>query len=188
MKGKLDNRGFTLVEMMVAIAVTAIASVAASTILVAGIRYSSIVYRQARITQELVAFDRMLELAADHAAGVAAYYRDDGGNVVSLEGEATNPGSLWIVFKRDDGKYQIFYFDSQKKICHSIADTEPEEGNLTALADHMTPLTEHCEEWTVTYNGSSREFIIEMKLTDGQVTEEMKNYWVLSEKAEAESV
>lgn len=185
MECRYDNRGFTLIELMVSIAITAIASVAASTILIAGIRYSALVYRQARLEQELVAIDRMLELAVEDAENVQGYHREEENEIKEItNGAIKNPDDLWLVFPKSDGKCQIFYFDKKDRICHSISQERPDEDALDAQTDRMTPLTEHCAEWTIKYDSGRKAFTIEMKLEDGQVTEDMKSYWVLSEKAD----
>ena len=67
MKIKHNNKGFTLVELVVSMAVFAIATVAISSILVAAIRYSGLSFREEANLREVMTIERVLEASLKDA-------------------------------------------------------------------------------------------------------------------------
>lgn len=67
MKIKYNNKGFTLVELVVSMAVFAIATVAISSILVCAIRYSGLSFKEEANLREVITIERVLEAAVKDA-------------------------------------------------------------------------------------------------------------------------
>ena len=74
---KRQNGGYTLVEMMVSIAVFAIASLAISSIVVCAIRYSGLSYREEALLRETMTFERVLDAALENASEMKAYHLEN---------------------------------------------------------------------------------------------------------------
>lgn len=72
MKIKHNNKGFTLVELVVSMAVFAIATVAISSILVAAIRYSGLSFREEANLREVMTIERVLEASLKDAKKIEA--------------------------------------------------------------------------------------------------------------------
>lgn len=72
MKIKHNNKGFTLVELVVSMAVFAIATVAISSILVAAIRYSGLSFREEANLREVMTVERVLEASLKDAKKIEA--------------------------------------------------------------------------------------------------------------------
>lgn len=182
MRCRQDNRGFTLVEMMVSIAITAIASVAASTMLVAGIRYTGMIYREVKLQQELIALDRMMELAIGDAVTIKGFCQATAADTPTAMGVELedNPEKLWLFFEggnEPDSVSHLFYFTKDGEVSHGLCSTIPEADALPSSG--LTPLTEDSENYKVKYDASTGVFTIDLTLQNQKVTKSMKGYWVL---------
>lgn len=79
MNFKYNHKGFTLVELVVSMAVFAIATVAISSILVCAIRYSGLSFREEANLREVMTIERVLEASLKDAKEINALvpYREE---------------------------------------------------------------------------------------------------------------
>ncbi len=131
-----NNKGFVLIEMLVAIAMFMIIIVSITSLSVSAIRNQKMVLANQEISgQASYAFEyisRALRMAQ----------KDSAGNCVSVNGNYTNPlGSSSVRFLNHSGKCQEFYLDGggELKEKKSTDATQGGFGTGTALmSDHIT--------------------------------------------------
>lgn len=190
MNFKHNHKGFTLVELVVSMAVFAIATVAISSILVCAIRYSGLSFREEANLREVMTVERVLEAALKDATKIEALIpQEEDGNKqwVNLGDEKDLKLTNGIVLLRFSQKsntkvYEILYKKetdgSPIKLWYRIGDTPltevpyNEEGIETF---GMTLLSEKIKDLEIIYTNKTLDYKMTVK---NQATEHnLHRYW-----------
>ena len=133
MRLKLNNRGFTLVELITATAILSIVGLSASAFMVAGARtYTSVNYAVRLQSEAQIVMAQLQEYTVDCTTGIA--WDDSVGTLHIVNGDIVH------LFRHDAGTQTLFYGTS--RAAEDLYDTPAELAALTSalVAEHVTDM------------------------------------------------
>lgn len=191
MKFKHNHKGFTLVELVVSMAVFAIATVAISSILVCAIRYSGLSFREEANLREVMTVERVLDAALKDANTIEALTpQGEGGTKTWMDLGSENKtenfsyGGMFLLRVQNDSSkiYEFLFYKKESseptklwyRIGDSPLDSVPynEEGIRTL---GMTLLSEKIKDLEIIYTATTLDY--QMTVKNQKTEHNLHRYW-----------
>ena len=160
MKARKNNRGFTLVELMVSMVILGIIALAASAFMVAGTKtYSSLNYAVRLQYEAQLAMAQLQEYTVDCTKGIVWDAAQKTLYIANEDGDPDTDDAVVHMFVHNsaEGEQNIVY----KRIdCHDSTFVEQIDSNTSFAVDAL--MAEHVKSMNVVFDGNQAKITLEM--------------------------
>ena len=160
MKARKNNRGFTLVELMVSMVILGIIALAASAFMVAGTKtYSSLNYAVRLQYEAQLAMAQLQEYTVDCTKGIVWDADQKTLYIANEDGDPDTDDAVVHMFVHNaaEGEQNIVY----KRIdCHDSKFVEQIDSNTSFAVDAL--MAEHVKSMNVVFDGNQAKITLEM--------------------------